>query len=171
MTATPHRRESSIILMRKSVFTLSVAAFLLIVFGAAEQASAQSASGSIGNGTVSRGKTARAVVVLDIPAGLHTNSNRPGSEYAIPTTVRPSARGITIGRVTYPPGRNKKLAFSDSPLNVYTGKVRFPFNVTVPANYRGSTISVKVAVRFQACTDEVCYAPKTQNITLTANVR
>jgi DsbC/DsbD-like thiol-disulfide interchange protein len=157
--------------MRKSLFITGTAAFVFLIFGLAADASAQTVSGSIGNGTVTKGRTARAVVVLDIPAGLHTNSNRPGSEYAIATTVRPSARGVTLGRVSYPPGRNKRFEFSDRPLNVYVGRVRFPFNVTVPANYRGSTITVNVAVRFQACTDEVCYAPRTQNITLTANVR
>jgi DsbC/DsbD-like thiol-disulfide interchange protein len=156
--------------MRKSVFTIGIAVFLFLLAGAGSS-SAQSVSGSIGNGTVSKGKAARAVVVLDIPAGLHTNSNRPGSEYAIATTVRPSASGVTIGRVSYPPGRNKRFAFSDRPLNIYSGKVRFPFTVTVPANYRGSTVAVNVAVRYQACTDEVCYPPKTQNITLRANVR
>jgi len=43
--------------------------------------------------------------------------------------------------------------------------------VTVPRNYRGKTVSVRAVVRYQACTDEVCYSPKTQTINLTAQVK
>ena len=31
-------------------------------------------------------------------------------------------------------------------------------------------VSVRVAVKYQACTDEVCYPPKTKEVTLTARV-
>jgi DsbC/DsbD-like thiol-disulfide interchange protein len=130
----------------------------------------QSVSGSIGNGTVERGKAARGTVVLSIPGGLHANSSRPGSEYAIPTAVTLSGRGFTIGRVTYPRGTNRKFSFSENVLNVYEGRVSFPFTVTVPASYRGDTIRINASVRYQACTDEVCYPPKTKQVTLTAKV-
>jgi DsbC/DsbD-like thiol-disulfide interchange protein len=130
----------------------------------------QSVSGSIGNGTVERGKAARGTVVLSLPGGLHANSSRPGSEYAIPTTVTLSGRGLTLGRVTYPRGVNRKFSFSENVLNVYEGRVSFPFTVTVPAGFRGDTIRVNASVRYQACTDEVCYPPKTKQVTLTAKV-
>jgi hypothetical protein len=106
-----------------------------------------------------------------MPAGLHVNSNRPNSEYAIPTTVRASARGLKISPVRYPRGQNRKFEFSQDRINVYDGRVAFGFNVTVPPTYKGSTIRVNVAVKYQACTNEVCYQPKTKNITLTARVR
>ena len=54
--------------------------------------------------------------------------------------------------------------------NVYEGRTTFPFTVTVPASFRGNTIRVTVAVRYQACTDEVCYPPRTKNLVLTARV-
>lgn len=140
----------------------------LVLF--ANGANAQSISGSIANGTVTKGKAARATVVLSIPGGLHVNSSRPGSEYAIPTTVRASANGVRIGAITYPRGRNRKFGFSESAINVYEGRTSFTFPVTVPVNFNGSTVRVNVKVRYQACTDEVCYPPKTKNLTLTARV-
>jgi hypothetical protein len=109
--------------------------------------------------------------VLSIPGGLHVNSNRPASEYAIATTLRASARGARIGAVSYPRGHNRKFSFSDNPINVYEGRAIFGFNVTVPAAYRGETVAVNVTVRYQACTNEVCYPPKSKQITLTARVR
>lgn len=152
--------------MKKFIFTSLLAACLLGLFGTA---SAQSINGSIG--PVKRGGSTRGTVVMNIPGGLHVNSNRPNSEYAIPTTVRVSGAGVKIGGVTYPRGKNRKFEFSENSINVYEGRATFNFNVTVPANYRGNSIRVRVLVKYQACTDEVCYPPKTQEITLTAAVR
>ena len=132
---------------------------------------AQTVTGSIGDGSLERGDSERGRVVLSIPGGLHVNSSRPASEYAIPTvvTVR-GPRGVRVSRVTYPRGKNRKFQFSENLINVYEGRVSFPFTVTVPANFRGNTVRINVAVRYQACTDEVCYPPRTKNLVLTAKV-
>lgn len=139
-------------------------------FGFVINANGQSVSGSIGAGTAKRGKATKATAVLTIPAGLHANSSKPGSEYAIATTVKVKANGVSIGRVTYPRGTDRKFSFSENTLNVYEGRVTFPFTVTVPANFRGDSIKVNVSIRYQACNDEVCYPPKTKDVTLTARV-
>ena len=131
---------------------------------------AQSVTGSIANGTVTRGTPARATIYLSIPAGLHVNSNRPNGEYAIATTVKVSSNGATLGGVSYPRGRNRKFEFSEKPLNVYEGRVPFTFTVTAPATFRGRTVTVNATIHYQACTTEVCYAPKNKQITLTAKV-
>jgi len=156
--------------MKKSVLYVFGLVLALFAAGAAMETAAQSISGSIGNGTVTRGKPARATVVLSIPGGLHANSSRPGSEYAIPTTVRASSSGAKIGPVAYPRGRNRKFSFSESTINVYEGRPAFTFNVTVPANSTTKTVKVNVSVKYQACNDEVCYPPKTKEMTLTAKV-
>ena len=147
-----------------------MAAFVAVA-GIVTSANAQSVSGSIGNGTVTRGAAAKATVILSIPGGLHVNSSRPGSEFAIATSVRATASGAKIGAVNYPRGSNRKFAFSDDTLNVYQGRTAFSFNVTVPASYKASTISVRVTVRYQACNEEVCFPPKTKSVTLTAKVK
>ncbi len=145
----------------------------LVLFSAVAiiSARAQTVTGSIANGTVAKGVAARATVVLSIPGGLHVNSNRPNGEYQIPTTVQASSAGARIGSVSYPRGRNRKFSFSETPINVYEGRASFGFNVTVPATFKGSSVSVRVRVRYQACTNEVCYPPKTKEITLSAKVR
>jgi len=151
--------------MKKFLFVV-----LILVFSCAA-VSAQTVTGSIGKGTVERGKTARGSVVLNIPGGLHVNSSRPASEFAIATVVKVSgASGVRVTGLTYPKGKNRKFAFSENTINVYEGRVSFPFTVTVPASFKGKTIRVTASVRYQACTDEVCYPPKTKNITLTAAV-
>ena len=151
--------------MKNFLFVVLISVFS---YGAA---SGQTVTGSIGKGTVERGKTARGSVVLNIPGGLHVNSSRPASEFAIATVVKVSgASGVRVTGLTYPKGKNRKFAFSENTINVYEGRVSFPFTVTVPTSFKGKTIRVTASVRYQACTDEVCYPPKTKNITLTAAV-
>lgn len=144
---------------------------LLAAAGAAQTSSAQTFSGSIANGSVVRGGSAKGTIIMNIPAGLHVNSNRPSSEYAIPTTVQISGVRSSVSAVTYPRGRNRKFQFSDNPINVYEGRAIFGFTVKVPGDYRGNSVRVNATVRYQACTEEVCYPPKTKQITVIAKVR
>ncbi|HXF43781.1 MAG TPA: protein-disulfide reductase DsbD N-terminal domain-containing protein, partial [Pyrinomonadaceae bacterium] len=111
-------------------------------------------------------------ITLSLPDGLHVNSFRPLSEYSIPTTVRLSAtKGVKVYGPTYPRGKTKTFQFSKNPINVYEGVVNFPFTFIVPTNYTGKTVTVRAVVRYQACTDSICYPPKTQTVLITARVK
>lgn len=156
--------------MRRFIYTTIGVAMLL--GSSLLVTNAQTVTGTIAKGEVTKSRKAKATVVLDIPHDLHTNSNNPGSEYAIPTTVKITpVSGIKIGAVTYPRGMNKKFEFSEKALNIYEGKVEFTFDVTVPTSYRKPKIEIEVSVRYQACTNEVCYPPTSKRTTLVANVR
>ncbi|HUF04940.1 MAG TPA: protein-disulfide reductase DsbD domain-containing protein [Aridibacter sp.] len=154
--------------MKKTIAILIVFA---AVFVAVQQAQAQTVSLSAGKGGFAKGKTTRASVVMNIPGGLHVNSNRPRSEYAIPTHVTVTAEGATIGAVSYPPGKMKKFSFSETPISIYENQVSFGFNVTVPSNFSGRMVRLKAQVTYQACTDEVCYPKKTKTVYLNVRVR
>ncbi len=153
--------------MKKSFLFAVIGFFAVGVFSA----SAQTVSGSLANGTVSRGSTAKGSIVLSIPGGLHVNSSRPNSEYAIPTSIRISGQGVRTGAISYPRGKNRKFQFSENVINVYEGRVSIPFTVIVPASFRGDVVRIRAVVRYQACTDEVCYPPKNKDVTITAKVR
>jgi hypothetical protein len=94
--------------MNRSISLLAV----IFTFGIfATAAFGQTVAGSISNGTVARGAAVRGQIVLNIPGGLHVNSSRPASEYAIPTVVTVRGSGVRVSRVTYPRGRNRKFQF------------------------------------------------------------
>ncbi|MEO6333980.1 MAG: protein-disulfide reductase DsbD domain-containing protein [Pyrinomonadaceae bacterium] len=154
--------------MKRSIFIAIL--FISFCVFAANRVNAQTVSGSIGNGTVTRGAKARGSIVMTIPEGLHVNSSRPLSEYAIPTVVSVRGSGVKVSGITYPRGRNRRFQFSENLINVYEGRINFPFNVTVPAGFRGKMIRVTATVRYQACTEEVCYPPKTKAVMMTARV-
>ena len=153
--------------MKKLFF---IGLFFAIGFLFIGESNAQTVSGSMK--TASKGRTATGYVVLKIPRGLHVNSYRPRSEYAIPTRVSVAgAGGIKAFGVTYPPGKMRKFSFSDTPISVYEGNPVFGFKFTVPKNFRGNTARVKATISYQACTDEVCYSPKSKTVWITARVR
>lgn len=156
--------------MIKQLVKIGFLAAVIAFAGYFTSINAQSVSGSIANGTVSRGTAARATVYLNIPAGLHVNSNRPSGEYYIATSVKATSNGAKVGTVSYPRGQNRKFDFSEKPLNVYQGRVAFTFPVTAPATFRGRAITVTATVHYQACTNEVCYRPASKQVTMTAKV-
>lgn len=153
--------------MKKILFGAGL--FFIFLAGGLAETNAQTITGSIG--AVKRGAATKGTIVMNIPGGLHVNSSRPNSEYAIATVIRISAPGAKVGSVMYPRGRNRKFEFSEDTLNVYEGRTVFGFNVNVPANFKGNVVKVRAVVRYQACTNEVCYPPKNKEITLTAKVK
>ncbi|MEP6922981.1 MAG: protein-disulfide reductase DsbD domain-containing protein [Pyrinomonadaceae bacterium] len=148
---------------------------LALIFGAfVFEAHAQGSvdlSGSIGNGKLQKGKTATATIVMDIPGGLHVNTNRPGNQYSIPLKIRVTGAGLKLGAVSYPRGTTKKFSFSEDTLNVYEGRTTFRFPVTIPANFKGNAAKISVVASYQSCTDEVCYRPRSGEVTLSAAVK
>jgi hypothetical protein len=149
-------------------FLLSIILFLIFLATGFSETKAQTISGSIGK--VKRGGTTKGTIVIKIPGGVHVNSSRPNSEFAIPTVVKVSANGAKVGTVMYPRGTNRKFEFSDDALNVYEGRAVFGFNINVPASFKGNVVKVRAVIRYQACTNEVCYPPKSKEVTLTAKV-
>lgn len=139
--------------------------------GAPAQASNVNINGFFSVDPAQQGSTFQAAIVLDIPEGLHVNSNRPLGKYAIPTVIKVEApRGLRVTPVTYPAGRVRAFRFGEGTpeerLAVYEGRAIARFNVSVPADYEQGVARVRVTVRFQSCNDEVCFPPATRELTL-----
>jgi hypothetical protein len=112
--------------------------------------------------TVTRGKSNPVNLRFRVGPGFHVNSNKPKSEFLIPTVLKVSApTDIVIGRVTYPAGSEMSFAFSpEDKLSVYTGEfpvvveVR-PLAEVIPAKYM-----IRGELKYQACDNAACYPPK-----------
>lgn len=118
-----------------------------------------------------RGRTMQAAVVMDIPRGLHVNSNRPLGKYAIPTTIKITGpRGVKVGAVSYPRSVVRKFEFSEERLAVYEGRAVMRFNVTFPANLPEGVARLRVLVNYQACSDTVCFPPDKKDMTIPVGV-
>ena len=118
-----------------------------------------------------QGSTFLAAIVLDIPDGMHVNSNRPLGKYAVPTVIKvESPRGLKVTPLTYPRATVRTFRFGEGApeerLAVYEGRAIARFSVNVPANYEMGVARIRVSVRFQSCNDEVCFPPATRELVL-----
>ena len=117
-----------------------------------------------------QGGSFRAAIVMDIPNGLHVNGNKPLGKYAIPTTVKIDApKGLKITPVTYPQARVRSFDFGSGTaekLAVYEGRAIMRFNVSVAPDAPIGVARVRANVRFQSCSDTVCFPPATRELVL-----
>lgn len=120
---------------------------------------------------VQQGRTVQAAIVMNIPNGYHVNSSRPLSKFSIPTVLKIDAPGgIRVGPVSYPRAQVRKFSFSEDKIAVYEGRAVLRFNVTVPASYQTGVAQLRARLRYQSCTDEVCFQPTTREINLPVTV-
>jgi len=156
--------------------TLLIAILLLPATFYSKPAPPQSAgdinvSGSVAPDKVKKGRVVRASVVMDIPSGLHVQSNKPLDKFLVATKLDvETPSGMNVGPITYPRALMRKLKFSKNTVAVYEGKTMIHFNVTVPANYSGGSGDIKGKLRFQACNDESCFPPVTREVKMWLNV-
>lgn len=120
---------------------------------------------------IKKGRSVRATVLMDIPHGLHVQSNKPLDKFLVPTKLDvETPSGMSVGPISYPRPLMRKLKFSKGNVAVYEGKAMIRFNVTVPANYSGGSGEIKGKLRFQACNDEACFPPVTREVKMWLNV-
>ena len=97
------------------------------------------------------------VVELAVGAGWHVNSHTPSEPWLIPTNVTLAASGGTLSPVRYPGDVARRFEFSEKPLRVYEGTVRFEADLDLPAKNGAFRITGEIA--YQACNERQCFAP------------
>jgi hypothetical protein len=114
------------------------------------------------NTTIPRGKPGTVQLRFRIGSGFHVNSNKPKSEFLIPTALKlDPPTDIVVGKVSYPPGQETSFAFSPTDkLSVYSGD--FPVSVSVRplASVVPGKYMIRGQLRYQACDNAACYPPK-----------
>jgi DsbC/DsbD-like thiol-disulfide interchange protein len=134
------------------------------------QASSIGVNGFFSVDPAQQGSTFQAAVVMEIPRGLHVNSNKPLGKYAVPTVVKVDApKGFRVTPVSYPRGSVRVFRFggaAEERLSVYEDRAIFRFTVNVPPGMELGVARVRVNVRFQSCNDEVCFPPAARELVL-----
>lgn len=142
---------------------LSILLFL-IFFLCVSDRQAQTVKGILETKTLRKGRVGKAKIILEIPEKVHVNSAIPKTEFAIPTNLTVRGNGIKITKLTYPKGKDRKFEFTEEPINVYENRVEFKFSFFVPKNFRGQQAKLTAKLLYQACTEQVCYPPKSEAI-------
>jgi len=105
------------------------------------------------------GAAYRLAVTVTIDSGWHINSNAPGSEFTVPTTLEwKLPGGWTAPTVTWPPARQVRFSFSKTPLNVWENTAVIIASGTVPASAEGRA-TLTATLTAQACNNTQCLPP------------
>jgi len=111
---------------------------------------------------VAQGKPLTVPLTFKVAAAYHINSNRPKSDYLIPTALKMEATtDIVIGKTTYPDGQDMSFAFApDEKLNVYTGDFKIEVLVRPLRSVQPGKYVMRGSLKYQACDNKACYPPK-----------
>lgn len=108
------------------------------------------------------GETVRFAVVIDIEEGWHINTNPARPDFVKPTEVTfKGSQGSKAVKVAYPKGSDLKIEGMNEPQGVYEGRVVLFGDLEVPKEAERKTEELTVEVKFQACNEKQCLAPKT----------
>ena len=112
--------------------------------------------------TVTGGKPGVARLRFRINPGFHINSNKPKSEFLIPTVLKLDApTDIVVGKLTYPEGEEMSFPFApNEKLSVYSGEFSVGVLVRPLHNVMPSKYMFRGQLRYQACDNAACYPPK-----------
>ena len=105
------------------------------------------------------GDVLQLAAVVTVEAGWHINSDNPGDEFSMPTTVGWSMpEGWPEPLTVFPDGEQLEFDFSDVPIEVWEGKVVLVGRLTVPDTAEGA-FRPRVEITAQACNNTQCLPP------------
>jgi len=105
------------------------------------------------------GEVLQLAAVVTVDSGWHINSEDPGDEFSMPTTVAWRVpEGWPEPLTVFPDGEQLEFDFSDVPIEVWEGRVVFVGRMTVPESATGE-IRPRVEVTAQACNNTQCLPP------------
>jgi hypothetical protein len=112
-------------------------------------------------------------VRFELNEGLHMYGRPLPDGYIASEVTVPDTPGLRVGPTEYPPTHPKEFPQLGVTLNVYEGvvDVAIPITPNVDVYYRANPdrpdfVEVPVSILFQACSDTICYTPRTQQLTL-----
>lgn len=110
-------------------------------------------------------------LALLIEPGWHINSASPLDENLIPTSVEvaPSS-GVALESIRYPKGMQRRLGFSEGPLDVYEGKVFILLKLHLESGVKFGEHNLEAAITYQACNESICLAPSVVRVAIPLHV-
>lgn len=109
---------------------------------------------------------------LKIAAGYHINSNKPTDEYMIPLTLTwDRSMVFEAGAPVFPKAPLEKYPFSDQPISVYTNSVVIETPGKVASSAAPGTVTLTGKLRYQGCSDRLCYPPKTLSLSIPIEIK
>jgi thiol:disulfide interchange protein DsbD len=114
---------------------------------------------------VHAGELVRLALLVALPEGLHTQSNKPRDATLIPTVLTIDApAGVTATEIVFPPSTDLKQIGQDQPLAVFEREFAIGVTLALADGVGPGDLAVPGRLRYQACDANLCYAPATADV-------
>ncbi|MDT8303365.1 MAG: protein-disulfide reductase DsbD family protein [Sedimentisphaerales bacterium] len=121
--------------------------------------------------SIKPGQIFHLAAALDIAEGWHLYGPNPEIGFLIPADVSVSANNaFTIGNISKPLPQKKLDPVLKQTLTTYEGRICYYIPVTIKENVQDGQTTVKIQVKTQACDQNTCLAPRTDEIAFTIDI-
>lgn len=121
--------------------------------------------------SVPQGGTVQIAIEIEISHPWHVNAHELADEFLIPTEIEfAPPDGMEIKGVVYPQSIEKKLDFSDEPLQLYEGTVYIGAIVELSPDFAIGQTALKGTLTYQACDNLKCLMPVTVKVIVPLSV-
>ncbi len=104
-----------------------------------------------------------------IPQGWHIQSNAPLDEFLIPTELKPSGDGLRFGKPVFPAAETKEFPALGGDVALFSDTLDITVTARATKGKRdaqavaAALARASIGLRYQACNDTQCLAPRTVN--------
>ena len=125
----------------------------------------------VGTDGAHAGTEVRAALQVALPEGFHVQSDRPRDPLLIPTvlTVDPPA-GVAVLELVYPSPTDLPQIGVDEPLAVFDSEFAIGIRLMLEPDVPTGELTIPGRLRYQACDDAMCFAPKSADVQWTLRV-
>lgn len=111
-------------------------------------------------------------IPITVRQGYHVNSNTPSEDYLVPLKLTWTSTGaLEPEAVNFPKPTIEKYQFAEMPLSVFTGSFNLSAHFKVKPDASRGPGAATGKLRYQACSNIACYAPKTVDVTVVYQIQ
>jgi thiol:disulfide interchange protein DsbD len=110
---------------------------------------------------VKPGESVRLALRVVVPEGQHLQADRPRDPTLIPTFLWIDQSVAKVREVVFPPTTDFRVEGLPDLLEVFEHEFTIGVEAVVPATLPPGRLVIPARLRYQACDDKVCYAPRT----------
>jgi DsbC/DsbD-like thiol-disulfide interchange protein len=118
--------------------------------------------------TVKRGSTAVENLKVEVLPGFHVNSDHPRDEFLIPLKLTWQGAPLETKSITFP--KPEEIQVGNDHLVVFTGTFDIRTEFAVPRNAPAGSTTITGKLRYQACSNQMCFRPASLEIKLPVTV-
>jgi DsbC/DsbD-like thiol-disulfide interchange protein len=118
--------------------------------------------------TIKRGSTVIETLKVEVLPGFHVNSDHPRDEYLIPLKLSWQDSPLETKTISFP--KAEEIQVGNENLLVFTGTFDIRTEFAAPANAPAGETTITGKLRYQACSNQMCFRPSSIEIKLPVNI-